>query len=246
MKHRSLGEDSGLFLYGTVQQVYRPDSTLIIRTASDPSGLMSAARAEIRTLDADLPVFGIMTMADHVGLSLLPQRMAALGAGVFGLLALALAALGIYGVVSYSVRLRLREIGVRVALGARTADLLGLIVGMGLVPTVIGTGLGAVAAFGVTRFMESLLFGVSPTDPLTFVVICSLLILVAVAASVVPALRAMRVAPQITLRNQKSLPRVLGRPARASSGLLASGGQRQRRRRPQWLIACSSTLTPSE
>ena len=93
---------------------------------------------------------------------MLPQRMAAAGAGVFGLLALGLAALGVYGVVSYAVGLRLREIGLRVALGAKNADVFGLVLKMGLLPTMIGTLLGAIAAFGVTRFMEGLLFGVSP------------------------------------------------------------------------------------
>ena len=200
VKHRSLGEDSRFFLYGTLQQVYRPDSTLIVRTTSPPSGLMAAARAEVRNLDPDLPVFGIMTMAEHVGASMLTQRMAALGAGVFGLMALALAALGVYGVVSYSAGLGRREIGLRVALGAKTADVVRLIVKMGLTPTLVGTGLGLVAAFGVTRFLESQLFGVSPTDPATFAVISVLLIGVAVAASLVPALRASRIDPQITLR----------------------------------------------
>ncbi|HJN42997.1 MAG: hypothetical protein CL477_13815 [Acidobacteria bacterium] len=200
VKHRSLGEDSGFFLYGTLQQVYRSDSTLIARAASPPSQLMAAARAEIRNLDPNLPVFGIMSMEEHVGASMLTQRMAALGAGVFGLLALALAALGVYGVVFYSAGLRRREIGVRVALGAKTADVVSLIVKMGLAPTLAGIGLGLVAAFAVTRFLESLLFGVSPTDPATFAVICVLLIGVAAVASFVPALRASRVDPQIALR----------------------------------------------
>ena len=200
VKHRSIGEDSAFFLYGTLQQVYRPDTTLIVRTSGDPTLLTARSRAEIRKLDANLPVFGIITMEEHVGLSLLPQRVAAMGAGLFGMLALGLAALGVYGVVSYGVGLRMREIGLRVALGARNADVLTLILKMGLIPTLIGTGLGGIAAFGVTRFMAGLLFGVSPTDPVTFVVICSLLPAVAAVASVVPALRAMRADPQITLR----------------------------------------------
>ena len=200
VKHRTIGEDSAFFLYGTLQQVYRPDTTLIVRTTGDPTLLTAASRAEIRNLDANLPVFGIVTMEEHVGLSMLPQCMAAAGAGVFGLLALGLAALGVYGVVSYAVGLRMREIGLRVALGAKNADVFSLILKMGLIPTMIGTLLGAIAAFGVTRFMEGLLFGISPTDPVTFVVICTLLPAVAAAASFVPALRAMRVDPQITLR----------------------------------------------
>ncbi len=202
VKHRTIGEDSAFFLYGTLQQVYRPDTTLIVRTTGDPTLLTAASRAEIRNLDANLPVFGIVTMEEHVGLSMLPQRMAAAGAGVFGLLALGLAALGVYGVVSYAVGLRMREIGLRVALGAKNADVFSLILRMGLIPTMIGTLLGGIAAFGVTRFMEGLLFGVSPTDPVTFVVIGTLLPVVAAAASFVPALRAMRVDPQITLRHE--------------------------------------------
>ena len=180
VKHRSLTEDSQFFLYGALQQVYRPDMTLIVRTLVDPRALILSVRQEIRNMDAALPVFGIMTMDEHAGL----------------------AALGVYGVVSYSVGLRIREIGLRVALGAGNWDISWLVFRQGLIPTLIGTAAGAVAAFGVTRFMEGLLFGISPTDPATFVAICSLLLAVALAASLLPALRAMRVDPQMTLRHE--------------------------------------------
>ena len=202
VKHRSLTEDSQFFLYGTLQQVYRPDMTLIVRTTGDPRAFIPAVRQEIRNMDAGLPVFGVRTMEEHAGLALLPQRMAAMGAAVFGLLALGLAAIGVYGVVSYSLGLRIREIGLRIALGAGRRDISWLVFRQGLIPTLIGTVAGVGVALGVTRFMEGLLFGVSATDPATFVAICALLIGVAAAASIVPALRAVTVDPQITLRYQ--------------------------------------------
>ncbi len=202
VKHRSLTEDSQFFLYGTLQQVYRPDMTLIVRTTGDPRAFIPAVRQEIRNMDAGLPVFGVRTMEEHAGLAMLPQRMAAMGAAVFGLLALGLAAIGVYGVVSYSLSLRIREIGLRIALGAGRRDVSWLVFRQGLIPTLIGTVAGVGVALGVTRFMEGLLFGVSATDPVTFVAICALLISVAAAASIVPALRAVRVDPQITLRYQ--------------------------------------------
>ena len=139
-------------------------------------------------------------MMEHMGFSLLPARMAATLLGVFGFLALALASVGIYGVMSYSVNRRTHEIGIRIALGAQAADVLKLIVQQGMFLAASGILLGLLAAFGLTRFLSSLLYGVSATDPVTFIGIPLLLAAIALLASYVPARRGVRVDPIVALR----------------------------------------------
>jgi putative ABC transport system permease protein len=173
---------------------------MIVRTVSDPTTMIAAIRSEVQKLDSTLPVYDVKTLVEHLGLALLPARTAAILLGSFGLLALALAAVGIYGVTSYSVAQRTREIGIRTALGARRVDVLTMVVKQGMLLAVIGMAVGLAAALGVTRLMSSLLYGVSSTDPLTFTGIAVLLSVVALAACLIPARRAMQVDPMVALR----------------------------------------------
>ena len=173
---------------------------LAVRTISDPNVMVSSVRQIVRTLDPEVPMFQVRPMAEVLSESVAPRRFNMLLLAAFAGLALLLASVGIYGVMSYSVSQYTREIGIRMALGARAADVLRLIVrqGMGLVG--IGLAIGAAGALALTRVMRSLLFGVSAADPLTFVSVAALLAAVAFAASYIPARRATRVDPMVALR----------------------------------------------
>ncbi|MCI0488713.1 MAG: ABC transporter permease [Blastocatellia bacterium] len=173
---------------------------LVVRTRSDAASLTPAVRREVWAIDKDLPVSGISTMSQILPASLARERFNMLLLAVFALLALALAAVGIYGVMSYTVTQHTREIGIRMALGAQTRDVLKLIVGQGMVLTFVGLLIGLGAAFALTRLMSGLLYGVSATDPLTFTLIALLLAGVALMACYVPARRATRVDPMAALR----------------------------------------------
>jgi predicted permease len=199
-KYRTLGEDPLPFLYFPLDQVYSTSVTLHVRTAGDPAALLGSVRREIQSLDRDLPLYEVKTMRDHLGIAMLPARLAASLLGGFGVLALALAAIGIYGVMSYSVAQRTREIGIRMALGADRRRVLNLVVGQGMLPALIGAILGLAAAVGVTRFAAGFLYGISATDILTFAGVTGLLAAVALAASYLPARRATRVDPVVALR----------------------------------------------
>ena len=201
-KYVFLGEDPRSFMYVPFAQGYRSQMTLFIHAAGDPAGLISAARQVVREMDGDLPVYDAKTMTTHLrdGIALLFIRLGAKLAAAFGLLGLVLALVGIYGVVSYSVAQRTHEIGIRVALGANRSDVLKLVLGQGMTLTIVGVAIGLAAALVATRVMSSLLYGVSTTDALTFVVVPVLLTGVALAASFIPARRAMKVDPMVALR----------------------------------------------
>ncbi len=201
-KYRSLGETGRIYMYAPHQQVYEPDMTLVVRTHGAPAAMIESVRGEIRALDKNLPPFDVKTIEQHVNGSLIAERMSAIGAGVFGLLALSLAAIGIYGVMAYSVSQRTREIGVRIALGARPAQVLQLILRQGLLLACLGVLIGSLAAFGTARLLVKMLFGVKLTDPVTYVAIAALLILVALAACWLPARRAANVDPMVALRHE--------------------------------------------
>jgi putative ABC transport system permease protein len=181
---------------------YVTDLTLHVRTATDAPTMLAAVRREAQALDATLPVYNLQTLAQQKDGSLYTERLAAALLTLFGLLALALAAVGIYGVLSYAVTERTRELGIRMALGAQPRDLLKLVVGQGMALVLIGLGLGVSASFALTRLLAKLLFGVSATDPLTFVVIPLLLASVALLACWIPARRATKVDPLAALRRE--------------------------------------------
>ncbi len=203
-KYFSLSEEPRLFVYRPMEQHYigaaANDGTLIVRTAADPNAIIGAVRNEVQKLDTNLPVFGVKTLNEHMRLSLFLLRAGAAILGSFGLLALALAAVGIYGVMAYTVSRRTREIGVRMALGAQVADILKLILKEGLILTLIGLALGLAGAIFLTRLMSNFLFGISSTDPLTFVALALVLMAVVLLACWIPARRATKVDPMVALR----------------------------------------------
>jgi predicted permease len=199
-KYFNISEEPRSFLWEPVTQNYRGAGSLVIRTNGDPQSLITTARGAIRTLDPNLPVYDVKTMTEHMRLAFFPARVAATVLGAFGLIALFLAAIGIYGVTSYAVAQRTREIGIRIALGAQLSDILKLILSNGVKLTAIGVVIGLAGAFLLTRALTSLLSGVSATDPATFVSVSVLLVVVALLASYLPARRATKVNPLIALR----------------------------------------------
>ena len=199
-KEKGLTEDPSPALYVPQLQNYFPELTLHARTATPSQTLLAAIRREAQLLDPTLPVYNLGTLAQQKDGSLYTERLAAALLTLFGLLASSLAEVGIYGVLSYSVTERTREMGIRLALGARPRDLLKLVVGQGFMLTLIGLVIGVGASFALTRLIARLLFGVSATDPLTFIVIPLLLTGVALLACWIPARRATRVDPLAALR----------------------------------------------
>jgi putative ABC transport system permease protein len=176
--------------------------TVVLKVDGDPSSLVAAVTDQVRSMDPDQPVFSVRTMEEVRAASVAGRRFSmALLAGFAGL-ALVMAAVGLYGVISYSVAQRTHEIGIRMALGAKAGDVLRLVVRQGLGLVGMGVAAGLVAAYALTRFLEGMLFGVSPTDPATFAGIAALLVGVALLASYVPARRAARVDPMVALRHE--------------------------------------------
>jgi predicted permease len=198
-KYNSLGEEATPFFYRAATQVYVSSPTLLVRTQGNPAEALATVRSAVESLDKNLPLYDVKTMRQHLGLALLPARLAGSALGIFGLLALLLAAAGLYGVMANVVAGRTREIGIRMALGADALAVLRLILQQGMQLVLIGLSLGLAAALAVTHLLKSLLFGVSATDPLTFVGIGLLLTAVALLACWIPARRATRVDPMIAL-----------------------------------------------
>ncbi|MGI8655951.1 MAG: ABC transporter permease [Pyrinomonadaceae bacterium] len=202
-KYNTLGEMPQPLVYRPLLRNYDSTTTLVARTiATDPQTIIHAIRREIGSLDPNLPLYDVKTLNEHMNLPLFPARMAALVLGSFGVLALLLAGIGVYGVMSYAVSQRTREIGIRMALGAQPRDVLRLVVGQGMLLALIGTVVGLIAAFALTRVMSGLLYGVSAVDPLTFVGVPLLLACVALIACLIPAQRATKVDPMIALRHE--------------------------------------------
>ncbi|MCI0339292.1 MAG: ABC transporter permease [Acidobacteria bacterium] len=173
---------------------------IVVRMEGDPSKAVPTLRGEVSAIDKNLAVSGVRVMEEIVAGSIAPERFTLLLLGIFAALALALAAAGIYGVMSYSVAQRTQEIGIRMALGAQTRDVLRLVVGHGMLLTLCGIAIGLAGSFALTRLMTTLLFGVSATDPITFVAVSLLLIVVALIACLLPARQAAKVDPMIALR----------------------------------------------
>src|SRR5207253_9579838 len=184
--------------------VYVPQTegsaTFEVRTIANPETIIPSVRSIVTQLDNNLPLFDVKTQSAQIEGSLFQERLIARLSSFFGLLALVLACIGLYGLLSYEVARRTREIGIRTALGAQQRDVLRIVVGQGLALAALGAALGIAVAAGVTRYIQSFLYGVRPTDPGTFAEVGIVLIVVALAACYIPARRAMRVDPMVALR----------------------------------------------
>jgi predicted permease len=191
-----------MYFYLPLSQHYQNQSIVHLRASGEPERLITAIRREISNLDRSLPIYEVKTFTAYLNDALAPQRLATFLVSGFGVLAVILAAIGLYGALSYDVSQRTHEIGVRMALGAQPRDVLRLIIRKGMTLTFIGTAIGIGAALVMTRLIESLLYGVSATDPLTFVVIAALLVLVGLLACYTPARRAIQVDPLQSLRSE--------------------------------------------
>jgi predicted permease len=202
VKQYGLDTDGKIATYFPQQQQTSNGMFLVARTSSDAASLSGAVVREIHAVDPDVAVYGIRTMQDRLYDSLARQRFSSTLLGAFAVFALLLAAVGIYGVMSYLVTQSTHDIGVRVALGARPGNILGLVVRQGMELAATGIVAGLAGAFALTRVMASLLFGVSATDAITFIAVALLLAAVAFAATVIPARRATRVDPMVALRDE--------------------------------------------
>jgi len=200
IKYRQLSEKPPFFGYLPLSQRYRSSMTLHVRTPSDPVAAINQLRAEIKALDSNLPLTGVKTMQEHMRLPLAPAKLLALLSSTFGILALLLASIGLYGVMAYVVGSRTREIGIRMALGAQTSGVRRLVIVQGMRLALTGVAVGVVAALALTRVLSGVLYGVSATDPFTFAGVVVLLAGVALLACLVPAWRATKVDPLVALR----------------------------------------------
>ncbi|HEX8775381.1 MAG TPA: ABC transporter permease [Pyrinomonadaceae bacterium] len=200
VRQNSLDVETPLAVYLPYQQFPYPGMTLVVRTVSDPASMAAAVRREVQAIDASLPVSNVRSMDEVVATSVSQRRFNMTLLGIFASVALLLSAVGIYGVMSYSVTQRTHEIGIRIALGAGSRDILRLVVGQGMLLTLIGVALGLAASLVLTRLMASLIYGVSATDPLTFAGVSLALALVALLACLIPARRATKVDPMEALR----------------------------------------------
>ncbi len=200
VKHTDLEGESRAQYYMPHQQRPQAGMALVIRTPNDPNALSGSVRGVIKTADGDLPVFRVRTMDQFVADSMTQRKFALLLICVFACLALLLSAIGLYGVMAYSVTQRTHELGLRMALGAQASDVLKLVVKQGMLLAVVGLGLGVVGAIFLSRLMKTMLFNVSATDPLVFVGIALTLAAVALLACFVPARRATKVDPMVALR----------------------------------------------
>ena len=202
IKQYTLDSDSRIAIYYPQTQFVTSEMNVVVRTSGDPTALYSATRNEIQSVDRDLPIFHVVTMERRVQESLARRRFAMLSLSLFAGLAVALAMIGIYGIVSYVVNQGTREIGIRLALGATPRIILRLVIGRGMALAIPGVVIGLIGSLIFTRMMRGLLFGVTPVDPLTFVAIPLLLVSVALLASYIPAQRATRVDPTVSLHSE--------------------------------------------
>jgi predicted permease len=201
-KYVHLGEGQRPFMYFAAAQQYEPAMTLHVRGRGNEDRLLASIREELRAVHPDVALELAMPLERMIGFSLLPHRLAAGLIGAFGVLGLVLAAAGVYGVMSYQVAQRTREFGIRIALGARAGDVARLVLRSGVLLSLGGAVVGTTLAVAVTRLLTGMLFGLSPLDPITFGAVAGLLAIVAVVASWIPARRAFRVDPTVSLKSE--------------------------------------------
>jgi putative ABC transport system permease protein len=196
----ALNKDPGPMMYAPYAQAPMWGAVVVVRSSLDTSTIAAAIRHVTHQIDKDLPVTEIESLPEALHAAVAPARFRTLLLGLFGAIALVLAAVGIFGVMSYSVSRRTHEIGIRIALGAQKGDVLALVVGQGMKVALAGVGIGIAGALALTRLLSSLLYGVKPTDPLTFVAVSLILLGVALLACYIPARRATKVDPMVALR----------------------------------------------
>jgi putative ABC transport system permease protein len=196
----SLDKDPVNMLYIPYWQRSRLNASLLVRTSMDPRAIASALRSAVWAIDSEVTIPEVRTLEEVLSTSVAQRRFQMLLVVLFAVAALALAAFGTYGVLSYAVTRRTGEMGIRMALGAQRSDVLGMILRQGMTPVLAGLAAGALSAVALGRYLESLLFHVSPRDPLAFAVSGTVLLLVSVAACLIPARRATRVSPTEALR----------------------------------------------
>lgn len=201
-RHEGLSQETQAEIYVPYLQSPEDSMQLAVRTTAEPDSIVSALRAQVRDVDPDQPLYHVAMLQQVLENSLAPRRLNVLLLGIFAAIALAVATVGIYGVMSFSVAQRTHEIGIRMALGAERRNVLGLVVRQSLRLTLLGVAIGIAGALALTRFLASWLFGVKPTDPLTFVAVSLILIVVALAACYIPARRAAKVDPMVALRHE--------------------------------------------
>ncbi len=199
-KYRNFREQPLPYIYLPYDQQYRTRMTLVVRATGNPATILPAVRGEVQRLNKNVPLYNVKTLTEHLGVALARERMIATLVGMFGLLALLLAAVGIYGLMAHSVSQRVREIGVRMALGAQKRDILLLVLGHSLLLSGIGLVAGVVSTLIFTRLISSLLYEISPTDSISFVTAALTLTGVMLLASYIPARRAANVDPMVALR----------------------------------------------
>jgi putative ABC transport system permease protein len=201
VKFRSLFEESRAFVYLPVAQFYMAqEMALYARTSGKPETPAAAIKREVSALDEGLRVYEVRTLSAQLDNALTPQRLAAMLISGFGLLALILPSMGLYGVMAYSVAQRMRELGIRVALGARAGDALRLVIGQGMKLALLGISIGLLGAYATTRMIRSLLFGMNAADPLTFAGTALLLMFVSLLSCWIPGRRATKVDPKIAIK----------------------------------------------
>jgi len=196
----NVGEDPTPMIYRPMQQEYAPAAALVVRTKGDPAARLASLRDQVQTLDKNMPIRNTGTIQDQIVQGLWASRMGAALLSIFGGLALVLAVIGIYGVMSYSVAQRTQEIGLRMALGAQAGDVRRFVLLQGMVPALVGAGTGVILAIGLARPIASLLYGIRPHDPMTLGFVSGTLMVVALVACYVPARAATRVDPLVALR----------------------------------------------
>ena len=202
VRHLPLGVDPPAEVFTSYLQAPAPYMTLIVRTVSDPGSFAAAVRGTVLEVDQNQPVYDVATMQQRLAEAVAPQRFNTIALGIFAGMAVMLSGVGVYGVTAYSVAQRTHEIGVRMALGAQWQDVVGFVLRQVVLLIAFGLGFGVAGALALMHVLSSLLYGVRPTDPLTFIVVSLLLTSIALLASYIPARRATKVDPMVALRHE--------------------------------------------